>query len=429
MRHLLLALFGVGVFAPGWTFADAINYEVRGKKVRLEVDPDHLLVRPQKDVTADAAAIAAVRAQSDLAKTAAAPYLKQLKVEPAIEILPLKAALVPCVAGMDDADIGNLATAAADELRSAERVYRFSGRVVVPTGTISVRFKAAADKDIADGLKMKELERPRYARHVVRLQPMERGADVFAEAAKLRERDDVVWAEPDLVCHIRLLGGDQVQPNDPYFKHQWYLPSIHAPEAWALGVGTDKFTVAVLDDGVDQHHEDLKDKLVKGHDFYKDDDDPQPDEKGAHGTCCAGIIGAATDNGIGTAGIAWNCKIMPIRISSSQGFATDEAIAKAFLFAQENGARIMSCSWGGGAPTNKLMDAIDTVVDAGCLVIVAAGNALPAQNVMFPASHPKGLAVGALRHDDTRWDYSCYGPENQVSLVAPSGDVNLRGDI
>jgi hypothetical protein len=268
MRQLLLGLIGVALAAPAGAFAQTVSYEVRGKTVRLEVDREHLLVRPQKDVGARQAAEAAVRAQSESLKVSPAPYLKQLAETPPIAIRQVRGVLVPRVAGLDTDAVGGLAALAKDDLRSSEPVYKFGDQVVIPTGTVSVRFKREAGKGLAEELKLQELDRPEYAPHVVRLQPVARPADPFAVAARLRERDDVLWAEPDLVYKVRLFGPERM-PNDPFFKNQWYLKSIHAPEAWAVSVGSDKITVAVLDDGVDQQHVDLKDKIVKGYDFYE----------------------------------------------------------------------------------------------------------------------------------------------------------------
>jgi subtilisin family serine protease len=431
MRPFSFALLAVLLSAPADAFGQTVSYEVRGRTVRLEVDPDHLLVRPQKEVGALQAAEAAIRAQAEAVGGNAKSYLKGLKTQPPIAIRQVRGVLVPRVEGLEGPAVAALAKRAPDELRSSEPVYRFNGRLFVATGTLSVRFKREPARSLAEDLKMQELDHPGYAPHVVRLQPIERGADPFAVAARLRERDDVLWAEPDLVFKFDRMAAEKV-PNDPYFKFQWHLRSIHAPEAWALSVGSDKITVAVIDDGVDLKHPDLKDKLVKGYDFYEGDDNPQPDKKDAHGTCCAGLIGAVTDNGEGTAGVAWHCKIMPLRIAGSD-FADDAHIAKAFLFAKENGAKVISYSWGGGPPNNKIIDAIDAVTEAGCLVFAAAGNGAnkPGQEhfVHFPAMYKNCVAIGAVRHDDTRQLYSSYGPGNEVTLVAPSGGGGSGGDI
>lgn len=428
MRRWLLSLGVLTLLAPAPGVAQTVRYDFRGKSVQLEVDPDHLLVRPQKDVSARAAAEAAIRAQAKIVNVGADKYLKSLDADAPVMIRQVGGVLVPRLKGMDNADVERLARAAGDELRSSERVYRFEGKTIIAQGTLSVRFKREPQRSLIEDLKLQELNRPEYARHVVRVQPLDNGVDLFALAEQLRRRDDVLWAEPNLVFQVQRFGSERL-PNDPYFKNQWHLQSIHAPEAWALSVGSDKITVAVLDDGVDLKHADLKDKLVKGYDFMEHDEDPQPDAEDAHGTCCAGLIAAATDNNIGMAGIAWHAKIMPLRILGPKNWAGADGVAQAFLFAKEHGAKVLSNSWGVNIPINQIADAIDTVTEAGCLVIFAAGNAIPARAVSFPASYENCLAVGAVGHDDKRLDYSCFGPGHEVSLVAPSGSCNLEGDI
>ncbi|HTU22623.1 MAG TPA: S8 family serine peptidase [Gemmataceae bacterium] len=428
MRRLLLGLFVLILAAPAGAFAQPVRYEVRGKTVRLETDPDYLLVRPKKDVSARAAVEAAIRAQAKLVSVGVDKYLKALDANPPVMIRQVRGVLVPRLKGMDNADVDRLASAAGDELRSSERVYRFKGKTIIAQGTLSIRFKREIPRSFIEDLKLQELNRPEYARHVVRVQPPEKGVDLFALAERLRQRDDVLWAEPDLVFQVQRFGSERL-PNDTYLKNQWHLQSIHAPEAWALSVGSDKITVAVLDDGVDLKHMDLKDKLVKGYDFVEHDEDPQPDPEDAHGTCCAGLIASATDNSTGTAGVAWHAKIMPLRIVGPKNWAGADAVAQAFLFAKEHGAKVLSNSWGLNLPINQIADAIDTVTEAGCLVFCSAGNAIPAKEVSFPANYESCLAVGAIGHDDRRLDYSCFGPGHQVFLVAPSGKCNLVGDI
>jgi len=136
-----------------------------------------------------------------------------------------------------------------------------------------------------------------------------------------------------------------------------------------------------------------------------------------------------TNNNAGVAGISWYAKIMPVRISGPSGFVTDATIGDAINFAQANGAKILNCSWGGGPPSTDITTAIDKAIDKGCLIVASAGNAIPSADVFFPARYPKCIAVGALMHNDDLWNYSCHGPGKEVDLVAPSGDVNLQGDI
>jgi subtilisin family serine protease len=164
------------------------------------------------------------------------------------------------------------------------------------------------------------------------------------------------------------------------------------------------------------------------------DNEPQPGPLDSHGTACAGIIGAASNNGRGTAGIAWHCRILPIRILGEGGFADTSAIADAFSCAVDQGAKVISNSWGGPFASNQIIDAIDTAVDRGCLVVVSAGNGgasslEPMRQVGYPARYERCIAVGSVGRDDLLFGYSSRGPGYAVDLVAPSGECNLEGDI
>jgi predicted outer membrane repeat protein len=155
-------------------------------------------------------------------------------------------------------------------------------------------------------------------------------------------------------------------------------------------------------------------------------DPAQLDRMDAHGTLCAGVAAAKGNNGIGVAGIAWNCRIMPIRIDSAQGSSTSADRATAIRWAATHGADILSNSWGWG-PTAIIISAVADVTrpggigrdGKGCLVCFAAGNDGGPITQGSSASWPEVISVGATDHNDVRWPYSNYGP--QLDLVAPSG--------
>ena len=234
-----------------------------------------------------------------------------------------------------------------------------------------------------------------------------------------------------------------VTPNDTYFSNQWNLTQISAPSAWDLVFGnTTTYTVvatptiAIVDTGVDLNQEDLKAKLVPGYDAIDssggnaDCQTPTSIIEDGHGTCVAGIAAASTDNGIGVAGVAWNAKIMPVRVASSSygGFVPDSEIASAFAYAANNGAWILSNSWGGGSPSDTLTGEISSASTTGrgglgCVFVFAAGNNY-ASTLSYPASlaymYAGVIAVGATDKNDNLWSYSNTG--DGLSLVAPSGD-------
>ena len=161
---------------------------------------------------------------------------------------------------------------------------------------------------------------------------------------------------------------------------------IKAVEAWPISMGSSSVVVAVIDEGVTSNHTDLpntRQVRLNGSNFSTSvpGNDPSPAGNGNHGNACAGIIAATRNNSQGIAGIAPNCKILPIKILNPA--ASDANIANAINFAKNNGAQIMSNSWGYGTSDPNYIPAIVTAIsDAvtngrgglGCVMAFAATN-------------------------------------------------------
>lgn len=243
-------------------------------------------------------------------------------------------------------------------------------------------------------------------------------------------------------------------PDDLYLIYQWYVDDsgfadISLPFAWDLEQGNASVVIAIVDTGVDTTHPDLASKIwhnlaeipgnsldddgnglvddVEGWDFGTGDNDPKPEttadgsglDVGFHGTFCAGIAAATTNNAEGIAGAAWNCGIMPLKVSHPTGGITSEAIAGAFAYAIDNGASIISMSFGGpgdpGVP--EFFQALaDEATAAGILCVAAAGNdgdSVPA----YPAACENVLAVAATDFENARAPFSNFG--SWVDVAAP----------
>jgi subtilisin family serine protease len=292
---------------------------------------------------------------------------------------------------------------------------------------------------------------------------------VFAAVEQLSQAVFVEWAAPNTAFRPKLSGRatpggtvvDQrvqvaspgqdantpgVFPNDEYFPLQWHLHNtgqsggtpgadIRAPEAWEITTGDPNIVVALIDCGVDTKHPDLINNLVPGHDFYDNDDQPDAvldHPLNTHGTNCAGLIVAQGNNGIGVAGVTWNCRIMPVRVWGSRADGTWYEItsadaATALRWAAAHGADIFSDSWCPYSSDQPILHS--AIVDVttvgglgrdgkGCIYLSAAGNdAGPLR--WYPTNYPEVIAVGASDHKDVRCSYSDYGP--QLDIVAPSG--------
>ena len=298
-------------------------------------------------------------------------------------------------------------------------------------------------------------------------------------AARLSAQSDVEYAVVD--AHMRALGA----PNDPYYGAgqttitptvgQWYLrspsgngtaASINAEAAWSITTGKSSVVVAVLDTGITRHP-DLDSKVLPGYDFVSDvgrandgdgrDSDPSDPGDGVtsadvgvvsncstsdiqssswHGTQTAGLIGAATNNGIGMASIGRDVMLLPLRVLGKCG-GTESDVGSAMLWAagisvdgapeNKNPAKVINLSLGaasGSACDSYYQQVVNQVLAKGVVVVAAAGNQGLA--VGSPANCIGVIAVAGVRHTGTKVGYSDLG--NSVVISAPAGNcVNDPG--
>jgi subtilisin family serine protease len=210
--------------------------------------------------------------------------------------------------------------------------------------------------------------------------------------------------------------------DDPFRALQWNLDMVHAPEARPVTTGAGVL-VAVIDTGVDAAHPDLAGSVIAGPDLV--DGDATPNDANGHGTHVTGIIVAHAGNGIGIAGAAPGAEVLAIRALDADGQGDTDTIARGVDAAVAAGARVINLSLTAGptateilVPGNALADAIQRAIDAGVVVVAAAGNdALPI--CQQPQLGPGLVCVAAVDRQTQRSDYSNYGI--RVDLVAPGG--------
>jgi subtilisin family serine protease len=257
------------------------------------------------------------------------------------------------------------------------------------------------------------------------------------------------------------------EPDDPLFTDQWNLfdsgatnqataSDINATLAWDVTTGTRDTIIAILDSGVDMDHPDLISKIwvnqdeipgndedddnngkvddVNGWDFANQDDWPQDDT--GWGTFMAGIAGAATDNGIGIAGIAWNNPIMPVRVltrnSVGQATARIDDIVNGIRYAVDNGARVIHLGFFIEEPfltpdqKTRLEATVNEAHNAGALLVAPVGDRGLAGN---PTVYPAALSavIGVTATDRSRERLSAAGHGWFIELAAPG--VNLLGPL
>ncbi|MHB8746496.1 MAG: S8 family peptidase [Gammaproteobacteria bacterium] len=235
-------------------------------------------------------------------------------------------------------------------------------------------------------------------------------------AAQLRYDPEVEFAEVD-----RLVPAEDITANDPYFSNAWHLQTLGAPTAWAIAKG-DGVIVAVLDSGVDGTHPDLKPQLVPGWNV-RDNNSDTSDVYG-HGTEVAGVVGAASNNGLGVTSIAWNTKIMPIRVSETNGSTYLSVLANGIVYAADHGAKIANCSFASVSGSPTIQNAANYMRSKGGLVVVAAGNS---GGYVDTANSSSLISVSATDSNDNLTSWSSYGPYVDVSAPGEGIWSTTRG--
>ncbi len=285
----------------------------------------------------------------------------------------------------------------------------------------------------------------------------------------------MLLATDEIQCgSVRYLFPVSKTTNDPYLSQQYALTNMKVFNAWNTMTGDTSIVIADVDCAINIDHEDLtnqikynwgeigtdahgRDKRSNGidddsdgyidnwegwdpvgdvnagaGDIFQPNNDPRPREAGAsHGTHTAGCILAQGNNGVGIAGVAYGCKLLPIKVAGAD-YDNISAGYEGIHYASTHGARIINCSWGG--PIQGLDTALANIflLEAkarGALVVAASGNGINNDGVAssndatpeYPANGPYVLSVGATDQNDQASSYSNYG--NSVSVWAPGSGI------
>jgi len=213
----------------------------------------------------------------------------------------------------------------------------------------------------------------------------------------------------------------ELVPNDPgYGPHQWGPPCIGAEDAWDVELGSPDIIVAIVDTGIDLDHPDLMANVDTSidYDFVNEDSVAQDDH--GHGTHVAGIVAAEINNSKGIAGLQ-QITLMAVKACNQSGYCYDSDTAPGIVYAADNGARVINCSWGGYSFSNTIKNAVDYAYNQGALVVAAAGND-GTSTLHYPSAYKKALGVAALRSCGSRAPWSNWGWDN-VYLSAPGEDI------
>lgn len=253
----------------------------------------------------------------------------------------------------------------------------------------------------------------------------------------------------------------QMTPNDALITSQYYLDVINAYQAWDITQGSEDIVIGIVDSGGDLDHPDLASQLYineadpvngldddgngyiddyRGWDFSGDDtlnvyapgfvgdNDPSIHKSGpgfTHGTAVGACASAATNNGIGMAGVGFKSKLLYTKHYADNQKANSLSYSSnlyfGVLYVAQQGARVINCSWGSDFRSQVYQDVITHVtLDLGCLVVAAAGNSNESTPI-YPAAYDYVLSVAASDVNDKRASFSNYG--NTVDISAPGVDI------
>jgi subtilisin family serine protease len=427
------------------------EYRANGRQITLDADPTVVAVRFREP--APKSMRAAIATQHALG-----PFADRT------ELAKEKYTLIPLGANAPNGLRSTLeALNARDEVARAAPVFLRDGTKMVATDRVHVGFRAGATN--AKGtLKQRGLEilDEQDDEFTVRLGEYE---DPFVVSEQLAQLPNVEYAEPDFVLIGRrtprangLLShaggaldhqskGSEAPVGElallsPAAK-QYALTLTGALAAHALKLGDATIGIAIIDEGVDVDHPDLRSAIVACYDATDDDEFQEPNDTDAHGTACAGLAVGRGVLGSGVLGVGTGCSLLPVRIAygapDDQWVTCNWWIARGIDWAWKHGASVLSNSWGGGIPSTRVANALKRARERGrngrgAVVVVAAGNSSAA--VEFPANVGNVVAVSASNPadqpktqtsgDHETWWGTCFGKE--VTIAAP-GVFNFTSDL
>ena len=355
-------------------------------------------------------------------------------------------AVTPAAVAAADAGFDPLLRSAVREMSIARSGVSATARSRYVAGEVIVKFARSADFDVLE---------------------IDPAADPEVVARALAARPDVEYAQPSYLRQALFV------PDDPYFAEQWNLAVLNMTQAWDINRGAgDTVIAAVIDTGVaffDGYIEyeagaftvddvweypalgalripfaaapDLAgpDRFAAPWDFIWDDEFPV--DLHGHGTHVAGAVGQLTDNGVGAASMAFNVRIMPLKVVAGEWDlifgaideccgGSDADVASALRYAVDNGARVINLSLGGEDESPAIDDAVRDAVGRGAFVAIAAGNEFldgnaPSHPAVSAAAVDGAMAVGAVDRALRRAEYSNTG--DYVEIAAPGGYVARDG--
>jgi thermitase len=284
-------------------------------------------------------------------------------------------------------------------------------RLEYAPGEILVRFKPGFSPQVAHAQigSAVESEIPQIRVHEVQLPngwSVQRGLRFYRGLAS------VEYAEPNYIRR------KFATTNDPMLSQQYAMRTMGALSAFDLTQGSNAVSIAILDTGVDYNHPDLSPKVDRGLNAIDGSFDPR--DVDGHGTHCAGIAAARTNNGVGIAGVGYNCRILAVKVLADEGFGELAWIVNGIVWAAQQRADVISLSLGSYGFSQAERDAVRFAHNAGSVVVAAAGN----DNISlrsYPAAYDEVIAVGSIDETNSKSWFSNFG--DWVDVAAPGSAI------
>ncbi len=262
-----------------------------------------------------------------------------------------------------------------------------------------VKFKPGLKGDEKRNIhaKMNAQERASIDELGVSVVKIPKGQTPKGAADSYKKNPNIEYVEPNYE------GVFDIDPDDTYYgSRQPQLTLLNASEGWDILTGGGPI-VAIVDSGI-ASHPDLP-ALESGYNFI--DNNAGAGDTQGHGTQVAGILGAKGNNKTGIAGVNWNARIMPVKITNTTSVYA-ASVAQGIIYAAKNGAKVINLSLGFTTDSAVLRDAVNYAYNEGCVIVAASGNN-GASSLHYPARYDNVLAVGATGDGASRYSSSNYG--------------------
>ncbi|MBI5332401.1 MAG: right-handed parallel beta-helix repeat-containing protein [Candidatus Aenigmarchaeota archaeon] len=336
--------------------------------------------------------------------------------------------------------------------RSSDSLQSYTSPEYIP-GQMLVKYKNNGEPtDIVNILGIAQAAEEDEKPNIIVIE-VDKRTDIEALAKQYEKNPAVEYAEPNYLAQAFLA------PDDLSYSTQYHHANIESSLAWNITQGNISVIIGIIDTGVDWDHPDLASNIwnntaetnctngvdddsngfvddCRGWDFVDnitdcydgedcDDRDNNPMDFHGHGTHVSGIAAAVTNNSIGVAGVCWNCKIMPLRAgfkyNNGGGYLTTADIVSALYYGADNGADIISMSFGLSSSSSSLQDAINYAYSKGVVLIAASGNSNSATR-QYPAAYDNVVSVGSTDSSDAKSSFSNHG--TWLDAAAPGTSIN-----